>query len=228
MKRDEIAAHALSCVGKSRDEVGCSGSHAWCANFVSYVFKRVGINMYDLSCTSMRNRMAASSEWDEPETKPEIGDPIFFEWDGDEGGDCDHVGIVVDVSGNTITYVNGNGSSSTHVTKQQININSRYIAYWMRYVSQTSSDARESTCSTSSDKTFACEIRQLKSGSVGASVKSLQQLLSAKGYSVGDCGADGDFGKDTEAAVIKFQIDNKLDSDGIVGPKTFEKLWGCR
>ncbi|MBR3534255.1 MAG: hypothetical protein IKN85_00350 [Oscillospiraceae bacterium] len=58
MKPEEIVKAAESCIGKSRDEVNCSGSHAWCANFVSEVLKQCGIDMYDLSCTSMQKRMS--------------------------------------------------------------------------------------------------------------------------------------------------------------------------
>jgi murein DD-endopeptidase MepM/ murein hydrolase activator NlpD len=56
----------------------------------------------------------------------------------------------------------------------------------------------------------------LKVGSRGASVRYLQGAL---GITV-----DGVFGQQTRAAVHKFQTANKLVSDGLVGPKTWEKL----
>jgi peptidoglycan hydrolase-like protein with peptidoglycan-binding domain len=37
-------------------------------------------------------------------------------------------------------------------------------------------------------------------------------------------GIDGDFGAGTEVAVAKFQRDQKLDVDGIVGPGTWAAL----
>lgn len=55
----------------------------------------------------------------------------------------------------------------------------------------------------------------LKFGSKGEEVKRLQKLLYIT--------ADGIFGKDTRAAVIQFQKNNGLVTDGIVGPKT----WGA-
>lgn len=57
-------------------------------------------------------------------------------------------------------------------------------------------------------------------------VKSLQQRLVALGYSVGLAGADGVFGRDTIAAVKKFQADHSLDVQypGTVGPKTLAAL----
>ena len=51
----------------------------------------------------------------------------------------------------------------------------------------------------------------LKVGSRGPEVKQLQEFLNI--------GADGIFGKGTEAAVKSWQSDNRLTVDGIVGPK---------
>jgi N-acetylmuramoyl-L-alanine amidase len=39
---------------------------------------------------------------------------------------------------------------------------------------------------------------------------------------------DGKFGKDTQNAVIKFQLSKGLDADGVVGIKTWKKLLGVR
>jgi peptidoglycan hydrolase-like protein with peptidoglycan-binding domain len=52
-------------------------------------------------------------------------------------------------------------------------------------------------------------------------VRPLQQLLRARGHSVA---VDGDFGPHTEAAVEAFQRSRGLVADGIVGPRTWEKL----
>lgn len=73
--------------------------------------------------------------------------------------------------------------------------------------------------------TFTTEIRTLKKGMHGNDVKSLQQLLFSKGYSVGSYGDDGEFGTATETAVRNFQHDHGLDTDGIVGAMTFGTLW---
>ena len=55
----------------------------------------------------------------------------------------------------------------------------------------------------------------LKLGSRGKEVKELQEFL--------DIEADGIFGKGTETVVKKWQSDNGLTADGIVGPAT----WDC-
>jgi putative chitinase len=60
----------------------------------------------------------------------------------------------------------------------------------------------------------------LKIGSKGEDVKKLQAKL---GLSV-----DGSFGPGTEKAVKKWQIDNDLAADGIVGEGTWNKMFGSQ
>ena len=64
----------------------------------------------------------------------------------------------------------------------------------------------------------------IRRGSSGSAVKELQKDLIALGYNVGPKGADSKFGKDTEAAVRKFQKDNKLKVDGIAGKNTWAAI----
>lgn len=61
----------------------------------------------------------------------------------------------------------------------------------------------------------------------GDYVKHWQELLIAKGYSCGAAGADGDFGSGTLAAVKKFQTDNGLTADGVIGDDTIKALTGA-
>lgn len=64
----------------------------------------------------------------------------------------------------------------------------------------------------------------LRKGNKNQYVKQAQQLLIERGYNLGICGADGDFGTATDAAVRKFQKDHGLTVDGVIGPKTWEML----
>lgn len=64
----------------------------------------------------------------------------------------------------------------------------------------------------------------LKKGSKGAEVTRLQQALIELGYLSG--AADGDFGQNTQDAVILFQAVNGLSADGIAGAKTLSTLFG--
>lgn len=62
----------------------------------------------------------------------------------------------------------------------------------------------------------------LRQGDQGNKVKEVQQKLKNWGYYSGN--ADGIFGQGTKDAVIKFQKNNNLPADGIVGTKTFAAL----
>jgi len=64
--------------------------------------------------------------------------------------------------------------------------------------------------------TYATE--NLRNGDRGDVVKTMQTMLNAIGYSCG--AADGIFGKNTEKALIQFQKDHNLDTDGIYGKKS--------
>ena len=66
--------------------------------------------------------------------------------------------------------------------------------------------------------------KTLRKGDKGSAVKDLQEQLIRLGYPLPKYGADGDFGKETEAAVKAFQMDNGLQADGVVGAKTYAAL----
>lgn len=65
---------------------------------------------------------------------------------------------------------------------------------------------------------------QMRRGAKGAEVKTLQTGLIRLGYDLGRYGADGDFGQATEAAVKKFQTDNRLPVDGVWDAECQERL----
>lgn len=87
-------------------------------------------------------------------------------------------------------------------------------------------DGATGTASASTSSSTKASSRYPCKGWTGSQVRAIQSALVAKGYSVGSAGIDGDFGTDTDAAVRRFQSDNSLDVDGIVGPKTSAKLLG--
>lgn len=62
----------------------------------------------------------------------------------------------------------------------------------------------------------------LQQGSAGAEVRRLQTWLKATGAAITP---DGEFGPGTRAVVIKFQQQQGLTADGIVGERTWEALY---
>lgn len=65
----------------------------------------------------------------------------------------------------------------------------------------------------------------IKRGQISENVRIVQKQLINFGYNCGYYGADSIFGKDTYNAVVKFQRNNGLSPDGIVGPLTWNKLF---
>ena len=65
---------------------------------------------------------------------------------------------------------------------------------------------------------------QIGNGDRGNSVRAMQRLVIAYGYSCGSAGADGIFGAGTERGVRKFQKAKRLDADGICGKDTWTAL----
>ena len=64
----------------------------------------------------------------------------------------------------------------------------------------------------------------LQRGEVGADVKAMQEALMGLGYDLGKWGADGEFGKATEKALIEFQTMAGLEADGKFGPSSLTAL----
>lgn len=98
----------------------------------------------------------------------------------------------------------------------------------LRYVGSGSSSA------PASDKTaqgnvsgegtgvmYSVKLPLLKRGSTGGYVRTAQLLLIGMGYSCGPDGADGEYGSNTAAAVIKCQTDHSLTPDGETGGDTW-------
>lgn len=61
----------------------------------------------------------------------------------------------------------------------------------------------------------------LRKGMTGEAVEHMQKLLIKAGEDCGPDGADGDFGNNTYAAVLRFQSSHHLIADGIVGSQTW-------
>ena len=106
---------------------------AWCAAFVSAVSIKcgmTGILPTECGCGNMLMLFQILGELVEDDNyKPQPGDVIFYDWQdsgaGDNQGWPDHVGIVEEVSGNTITVIEGNKDDA--VGRRTLQVNSKCI-----------------------------------------------------------------------------------------------------
>lgn len=70
----------------------------------------------------------------------------------------------------------------------------------------------------------ADEPQELKLGAQGELVEALQRTLNLKMTSSRPIGVDGEFGAETEGAVIRFQKEQKLNATGVIGSDTWKAL----
>lgn len=164
-------------------------------------------------------------------SKPEVGDQIFFK---SASYSYAHTGIVVDVTDSYVYTVEGNTSGASGVVSNGGGVcQKRYalnyaniIGYgrpnWTsaEMVYPNSSDNNSGSATT--DKTVTVSVRQISNGMIGNDVKALQLLLNGYGCNAGS--ADGEVGKNTIAAIKRYQSNNGLTADGIAGKDTWGKL----
>lgn len=197
----------------------------WCATFVSAVSIACGLTDImptECSCTKMIDLYKALGRWQESDAyAPQIGDIMMYDWEdsgrGDNTGAPNHVGLVVAVNGTSLVVIEGN--KGEEVAYRSMSVNGKYIrGYCLPNYARKATGAS----TTPAEKSVTVSLPQLRKGSQGPAVRSLQQLLTAKGYDTQ--GIDGDFGANTEKALEKYQTAKGLTADGICGIDSWTAL----
>lgn len=100
------------------------------------------------------------------------------------------------------------------------------VGHWFPFFDKNMDDFRNDVRIALGNEPVAFVLtRNLKKGDSGADVIQVQRLLAAAGYKgTMDPVLYGQFGTATESSVKAFQKANKLEIDGIVGPKTAQAL----
>lgn len=105
----------------------------WCAATVTAAGIQAGLHdiiLGECSCSRMIALYQAVGRWMENDAyRPQPGDIIMYDWDdtgaGENKGAPEHVGIVAEVNGNTITIIEGNKGQA--VATRTMAVNGRYI-----------------------------------------------------------------------------------------------------
>ena len=105
----------------------------WCATTISAVAIKAGytdIIPTECGCEKLVELAKGMGIWVEDDAyTPQIADIILYDWDdtgsGDNKGHSDHIGMVIAVSGNTLTIEEGNMNCA--VGTRKIKVNDRYI-----------------------------------------------------------------------------------------------------
>ena len=94
----------------------------------------------------------------------------------------------------------------------------------LRYIGDDTDDGTTNTEAARPGPVYEYSVKLglLKEGMEDPQIKTVQQLLAAKGYEPGE--ADGIMGSQTVEAVKEFQGDMNLEQDGEVGGQTWEAL----
>lgn len=201
----------------------------WCAGFVSAVGAACGLSdiiFPDCNCDAMINKYRAAGRWMENDAYlPKCGDVIFYDWDdsgaGDNVGSSDHVGLVLSVTGESVSVIEGNCSDMVKI--RTIQRNGRFIrGYGLPDYAKKATDVGPGEDAEEESEDFPFPTIQI--GEKGEVVRAAQLLLIGRGFSCGFWGADGDFGTGTEKAVGKFQKAYGLECDGVIGPETWTAL----
>ena len=106
---------------------------AWCATFVSFIGIVCGLTDImptECGCGAMIDLYKKKGRWQENDAhRPQTADIIMYDWDDNGVGDCtgypEHVGIVKEVNGNTITVIEGNMNDA--VGERTLQVNGRFI-----------------------------------------------------------------------------------------------------
>lgn len=202
--------------------VGCT---AWCAAFIAFILRECGVDApWSMSCTAQRTWWISHGLW-HTDRDFKLGDVPYYDWD--HSGDCDHVGIIVEINDSKIVVEEGNfGNFDNDKTKVSLRRIPKTYPFICGYARPQYADALQPQKQPvqASEKYVTIDINQVSKGSQSVAVNMLQAALIAHGYSIGAYGIDGDFGNDTLMAVRDFQRNHGLEVDGIVGQQTWNSL----
>ena len=207
---------------------------AWCGSFVNWCANEAGVKLPN--CVSTVAGAAAFKKmgtWtDAAKANPQPGDIVFFDFPGDGVDRISHVGIVAINHGDgTITCIEGNTSSKKKgdqrnggevcVQVRGYKTNKKKVLVSAVGFGRPNYVGNEVTAKVPTPAQKKKEAPafpgRLAPGSKGEGVKVVQRALGLA--------SDGDYGSATKKAVIAFQDNHDiLDSNGIVGPKTWAEL----
>lgn len=235
-EQEKLIAVARSQIGTAENPLGSNtikytteyyghpvtgNSYAWCMIFVWWCFKEAGLSEYLYNgkkiarCTVL---MVWAANHGLFVTKDfQAGDVFLYDNDGNMA-DSEHTGIYTgEMVGGKYVAIEGNYADKVSVVhREPSSIIGAYRPPW----------TGESVEPPKPVPSVEVHLPELQKGDTGESVKAMQLLLIGRGFSCGPDGADGDFGKNTDTALRKYQIQYALGADGICGVRTWSALLG--
>jgi hypothetical protein len=202
----------------------------WCGSFIMWCAKQAGVKVPNtVSTVAGAGAFKKMGTWFEADCgqSPQPGDILYFDFPGDgvdrisHVGICTHIeadGVVLTIEGNTSGKKKGSQRNGGEVcaqvraykpNKKKVLVS---IVGWGR-PNYSGNEVTQEVPVPESPKFPG----RIKPGDRGEGVKIVQKALGLK--------ADGIYGPITKKHVIKFQDNHDIvDSNGIIGPKTWAEL----
>jgi hypothetical protein len=201
----------------------------WCGSFIMWCANEAGVKVpATVSTVAGANSFKKMNTWtDAKDAKPLPGDIAFFDFPGDNVDRISHVGLVIENNGDgTVTCIEGNTAGNPKGDQRnggEVAVKTRgYVANKKKVMVSIVGFGRPNYLGNEVTAKLPKPIApvfpgQINPGDKSDGVKIVQQALGLV--------ADGAYGKLTKASVIAFQDNHtNLDSNGIIGPKTWAEL----
>ena len=201
----------------------------WCGSFVMWCANQAGVKVPNtVSTVAGAAAFKKMGTWtDAKDASPQPGDIAYFDFPGDGVDRISHVGIVVSNNlDGTVTCIEGNTAGNPKGDQR----NGGEVAKKVRGYLPNKKKVMVSVVGFGRPNYSGNEVKakvpvseaptfpgQIKPGDKSEGVKVVQKALGLI--------ADGDYGPATKKAVIAFQDNHgNIDSNGIIGPKTWAEL----
>ena len=203
---------------------------AWCGSFVNWCAHQAGVKIPNtVSTVAGAAAFKKMGTWFEADCgqSPQPGDILYFDFPGDGVDRISHVGICSGIeSDGVVSTIEGNTSSKKKGSQR----NGGEVCLQTRAYKPNKAKVLVSIVGWGRPNYKGNEVKAkvpaqeapafpgtIKPGNKGEGVKVIQRALGLM--------ADGDYGQITKKAIISFQDNHdNLDSNGIVGPKTWAEL----
>jgi hypothetical protein len=201
----------------------------WCGSFVMWCADKAGVKIPNtVSTVAGASAFKKMGTWtDAKDAKPLPGDIAYFDFPGDGVDRISHVGLVIENNADgTVTCIEGNTAGNPKGDQRnggEVAIKTRgYVANKKKVMVSIVGFGRPNYVGNEVTAKVPTPIApafpgHIKPGDKSEGVKIIQKALGLV--------ADGKYGPLTKAAVVKFQDNHdNLDSNGIIGPKTWAEL----
>ena len=203
---------------------------AWCGSFVMWCANQAGVKVPNtVSTVAGAAAFKKMGTWFEADCNeaPLPGDILYFNFPGDGVDRISHVGICISDNGDgTVNAIEGNTSGKKTGSQRNggevceqvraYKTNKKKVILSIVGWGRPNYNGNSVTASVPVSEAPAFP-GQIRPGDKGEAVKIVQKAVGLK--------ADGDYGPATKKAVIAFQDNHDVvDSNGIIGPKTWAEL----